>query len=104
MRGLVEAGGCWAIPGVETHWIRPLDGARIRVRTGEARPAYRARGKGALVHSLGGTSRTVASLVRAAIPGARFLGEEGGRLRWSLPDEGPEPVCFRPLTPKPERG
>lgn len=64
----IAAGGVWAIPGVDRYWIRPLDGARVNVRTGRASQPYRPpKRQGSPIHSLGGTSRTVASLVRAAL-------------------------------------
>ena len=64
----IAAGGVWAIPGVGSYWIRPLDGARVHVRTGAAsRPYTHPSRPRSPIHSLGGTTRTVASLVRAAL-------------------------------------
>ena len=73
----IAAGGCWGIPGLETWWIRPLDGALVTVKSGRVRMPRASRGKGALVHSLGSTSRSAAALVRAA-----------------LADPSAEPACY----------
>lgn len=64
----IAAGGVWAIPGVDRYWIRPCDGARVHIRSGVASPPYVPKGRpGSPIHSLGSTTRTVASLVRAAL-------------------------------------
>lgn len=56
----------YTIPSVPGYWIRPSDGALINVRLGKPRLPRTPKGRSCKVHTVGRTSRTVASLIREA--------------------------------------
>lgn len=56
----------FVVPSLPGYWIRPSDGALINVRLGKVRRPRTPNGRNCLVHSVGRTSRTVASLIREA--------------------------------------
>lgn len=87
MDALVRGGALWAIPGCESHWLRPLDGCAVRIRLdGVVRPT-RATWSGGhpWVLSLPGRRRSLGRVYEDA------LGLAPGTLRGLFPRDGLAP-------------